>query len=318
MPSHLCADAAWPSYRTSQLVEWSGPMKMSPRNPRTSARELQLRSGHTSPRGTALSLRCAPPWMIEAAKLKLDRQPASPRSTTPLVLSARPAILSPSTDLPAEVTTRAQTAPIAERARLGRSRGCSTRASSPPDRRIFALRSDASPTAFKYAPRETGESWPPRELHHLFGHYDPRALRVTAPHAFPGAFSSVSPASPRAKRHRVPNSLPTKVEGAIAREEAKSGESTNLSGTTDAMGTTNPLSFKGDVHGRRKALERLQNPKISPYFFIKPLGQPPPAKVEKRMIQLNRAFIGLENWTSALSKDDPARRARESLRVVAD
>ena len=107
-----------------------------------------------------------------------------------------------------------------------RLRGHTTGPWAPSTARIFSVRSDASPFApvfspAKRSPRE--QSWPPREMHHHFGHHDPYAL---APHAFVAARHSVSPP-------------PTPTRSDTSKGFTKAND-------------------RGDVHGRLVALERIR------------------------------------------------------------
>ena len=218
---------------------------------------------------------------------------------------------------PFEVATRAQTAPIGESDRALRSRGRATSARSSPTNRIFPARSDVSPGAFFYSPPEKGESWPPREWSHVFGHFDTRALAAAAPHAFGSAHRSISPTPPASSTSRPATSStlapPPSPPSSPWTETPSDAASSNGTAVPEAPFQA---SSSGDVSGRRKALERVRNPKPSPYKWVKPLGQPAPAFTAKPMVKLNRVFDSLQQWTSAPSKSDPAWHARECLRLA--
>jgi hypothetical protein len=183
----ISADASWPGNRMGTLVEWSGPTKMRPRDPRTSARELSLRSGHTSPRGTALSARTGQPWMLAQAEMEGARRRAS---------SARRAGAALDLLHPHRAPTR-RCHPL----RLRRERR------RPPSERAIAPFEAAAGRPAPARPPRTESSPPaPMCLRAPFSTLLPR--RARAGHRGSGRTSSVTSTRARSRRQRLTPSVP--------------------------------------------------------------------------------------------------------------
>ena len=231
-----------PFVHINKVVRWG-----STRGP-----EKAPHSPTTTPRHTGLSARTVQPWMVQ-----------HPLSTTP------PATFASSIPRVVEVSPRRE---IPERRSGPVSEFALKRAA------IWPCRSDASPSAFRYSPRE--EIYPPRNYHHCFGYHDVRAV---APHAFPAERLSISlnpplelaPISPRSPRSPLASTT-----------------AFSSTGSATAVATAAP---EGDVRGRRLALDRVRTvlSKPSP-ALVKPLGQPsPPERRRSKVVKLDFIFDGL-------------------------
>ena len=213
-----------------------------------------------SPGRAVISSRTTQPWMVQVAA-------SSPRAASPRASAPRELISSRDGSSPRFNTPRSALSLELDTARL---RGTETRPFTATQvgepSSLYPARSDASPAAFKYSPRD--QSWPPREMHHYFGTHDPRAF---APHAFLAARRSVSQSPP-----------PTPLSPRASR-------------TASMMAESLPATPReGDVRGRRKARERIKLAPVPQY--IKPLGQPPPPERGPPDVALNLVFRGLREW----------------------